>query len=49
MIADVDREYVIDPETFFSKGKNTPFAGKQVVGEILVTILEGEVVYQKEM
>ncbi len=48
VIADVDREYAIDPDTFFSKGKNTPFGGKMVYGEVLVTILEGQVVYQKE-
>lgn len=46
VIADVEREYAIDPDAFFSKGKNTPFGGKLVYGEVLVTILEGEVVYQ---
>lgn len=49
VIVDVDREYVIDPETFFSKGKNTPFAGKRVYGEVLTTILDGRVVYQKDV
>jgi len=48
VIADVDREYAIDPDTFFSKGKNTPFGGKRVQGEVLVTILEGKVVYRRE-
>ena len=48
MIADVDREYAIDPNAFFSKGKNTPFEGKRVYGEVLVTILDGRVVYQGE-
>lgn len=48
VIADIDREYAIDPENFFSKGKNTPFAGKKVYGEVVATILEGQVVYRKQ-
>lgn len=47
IIADVEREYAIDPSTFYSKGKNTPFAGKKVYGEVVTTILEGKIVYQK--
>lgn len=40
-----DEEYVIDPNNFVSKGKNTPFGGKQVSGKVKYTILNGEVVY----
>lgn len=29
VIFDPDREWVIDPSEFLSKGKNTPFAGKK--------------------
>ena len=46
-IVDVESSYLIDPETFYSKGKNTPFAGKQVYGTIYYTIVDGEVVYKK--
>lgn len=49
VIADVEREYAIDPDTFFSKGKNTPFAGRRVYGEVLATILAGEIVYRKNI
>ncbi len=45
VIADISEEYEIDPEEFFSKGKNTPFAGKKVYGRILTTIVDGEIVY----
>ncbi len=45
VIADISGEYEIDPEAFFSKGKNTPFAGKKVYGKIEKTIVDGRVVY----
>lgn len=46
VICDVTREYAIDPDTFFSKGKNTPFAGKKVYGKVLTTIVDGKIVYR---
>lgn len=45
-IADMDSEYVIDRETFVSKGKNTPFHGKSVRGRVHYTIVGGEIVYE---
>lgn len=45
VIADISGEYEIDPEAFFSKGKNTPFAGKKVYGKVETTIVDGRVVY----
>lgn len=45
-IIDPDAEYVIDPSTFLSKGKNTPFGGKKVSGKVTYTICSGNVVYQ---
>ena len=44
-IIDSDAEYVIDSKTFASRGKNTPFNGKKVSGEIKYTIAGGKVVY----
>ena len=38
-------EYVIDKNTFVSKGKNTPFHGKRVRGKVKYTIVAGNVVY----
>ncbi len=46
VIADPKEEYVIDKNTFVSKGKNTPFHGKKVTGRIHCTIVAGEVAYQ---
>jgi len=39
--------YVIDKNEFASKGKNTPFNGKEVTGRVCMTILNGKVVYEK--
>lgn len=44
-IIDPDAEYTIDPETFVSKGKNTPFGGRRVCGEVRCTLVNGRVVY----
>ena len=46
--ADITEEYEINPEEFFSKGKNTPFAGKKVFGRIDATIVDGKIVYQRK-
>ena len=45
-IADPDEKWIIDPEKFLSKGKNTPFGGTFVYGRVKMTIVDGKVVYQ---
>ena len=45
-IIDPDAEYVIDPETFCSKGHNTPFAGHKVKGRVMYTIVNGTIAYE---
>ena len=52
MIADVvlfdpAKAYNIDKTVFVSKGKNTPFDGYPVKGEIVSTIVDGKIVYQR--
>ena len=47
VVADIETEYAIDKNTFFSKGKNTPFDGKKVFGRVDVTIVDGKIVYQR--
>lgn len=44
-IADFEEKYVIDKNNFVSKGKNTPFHGREVYGTIAYTIVSGKVVY----
>ena len=48
VIFDPERVYKIDPSTFRSKGKNTPFAGMEVCGQVRATIVDGEIAYSEE-
>ena len=43
-----ENEYEIDPESFLSMGRSTPFAGRNVYGECLLTVYGNKVVYVKE-
>lgn len=45
VIINPDKEYAIDVKKFASKGKNTPFDGYKVFGEVTYTIYGGKVVY----
>ena len=44
-IWDLNAAYPIDPEDFLSKGRATPFAGRQVSGKCIATICDGKLVY----
>ncbi len=48
VIFDPDMEWVVDPEAFASKGKNTPLAGSVLEGKVMATISRGELVYKDE-
>ena len=41
------KEFTVDPETFLSKGKATPFTGWQLEGECMLTVCDGNIVYKK--
>ena len=43
----LDKEFVVDPSEFLSKGKATPFAGWKLNGECLLTVCDGKAVYKK--
>lgn len=47
VLVDLEKRYDIDSNNFVSKGKNTPFNGKTVWGEVLMTIKGGKIVYEK--
>lgn len=48
VIMDSETEYTIDKDTFFSKGRNTPFHGRKVKGKVLGTICGGKLIYQDD-
>ena len=43
---DVGQSYTLDPETFKTMGRATPFAGHTLRGRCLLTVVDGQVVYQ---
>ena len=43
----IEKEYTVNPDAFASMGHATPFAGKRVFGENLLTVYNGSVVYRK--
>lgn len=45
---DPDCSYRIDAEKFVSKSKNTPFNGRRVYGEVLMTVCGGGIAYAAE-
>lgn len=47
-VFDLDKKYKIDPNTFLSKGRSTPFEGREVFGECILTIAGGETVWEKK-
>ena len=38
--------WTVDPEQFASKGRNTPFAGRELKGKVKYTIVGGKIVYE---
>ncbi|MEJ5185525.1 MAG: dihydroorotase [Candidatus Geothermincolales bacterium] len=48
VIFDPQASWTIDPSRFASKGKNTPFAGKEVKGKVVGVLKGGRIVYEDE-
>lgn len=44
-VYDLNDRYVIDPKEFASKGRSTPFAGKEVFGKNKMTVYHGKIVW----
>ena len=45
-VFDLDEKYTVDPGDFLSKGKSTPFEGREVYGKCLMTMVNGRIVYK---
>lgn len=48
-IWDLNSTYTVDPETFLSRGRATPFAGKRLTGECVAAVYGGRIAWQKGM
>ena len=47
VVFDPEAEWTVRPETFYSKSRNTPFAGLRLTGRAETTIVRGQIVYQR--
>jgi dihydroorotase len=47
-VFDPNAEWVVDPTSFASKGKNTPLAGSTLKGKVMATIYRGEIVHKDD-
>lgn len=48
VLFDPAAKWVVDPEDFASKSRNTPFAGRQLRGAVCATICHGKMVYRSK-
>jgi dihydroorotase len=46
---DLNQEWTVDPQTFASKGKNTPLAGSKLKGKVITTFYQGKPVYRESI
>ncbi|MFA7372121.1 MAG: dihydroorotase [bacterium] len=46
-VIDLNEEHIIEPSSFLSKARNTPFAGWKVKGRAVATIVGGKVVFRR--
>lgn len=46
VLFDPDARWVVDPERFRSKSRNSPFVGRELKGRVVKTIVGGEIVYE---
>ena len=45
-VFDLSAQYTVDPDSFLSKGRATPFAGRTVRGKCMLTVCGGKIAYQ---
>lgn len=46
-VYDLGKEYAIDPNEFETKGRSTPFSGRKVYGENIMTMIGGKIAWRK--
>ncbi|MCF6157217.1 MAG: dihydroorotase [wastewater metagenome] len=47
-IVDLDREWIVDADTFESKARNCPFHGWKLTGKVVTTLVSGRVVFDDD-
>ena len=43
----LDEEYTVDPDTFKTMGRATPFEGERLFGKCVATVFDGKVIYKQ--
>ena len=46
VLCDLGAPVIIDADKLISKSKNSPFDGRRLQGQVLMTMVDGRVVYQ---
>jgi dihydroorotase len=49
VVFDPKARWTVTPSTFFSKSRNTPFTGRELTGRADLTIVRGQVVFQRTL
>ena len=45
-VFDLDAQYIVNPEDFATKGRSTPFDGRELFGICRMTVVDGKIVYK---
>ncbi len=48
VVLDVTARWLVDPTSFYSKSRNTPFAGRTLIGRTALTLVGGKIVHEAE-
>ena len=46
-VFDLEKSYTVDPSTFLTMGRSTPFEGWELQGECCLTLVDGRIAYEK--
>lgn len=47
-VVDLEHPYIVNPDTFHSKSKNTPFAGETLYGKVCMTFKNGKITFSEK-
>ena len=47
VVIDPDREWTVEPDAFYTKGKACPFAGRTLKGKAVLTVVDGKIVMRE--
>jgi dihydroorotase len=49
IVVDAEKEWKVDPQRFYSRSRNSPFAGWTLHGQVLMTFVAGKLVHRLEV